>query len=49
MPTRLDALRRRYVHGQVNLDEFETQVEALLLTGREHEPEPHRAPPPPLP
>lgn len=39
-PTRLDVLRRRYVTGEIDVDQFETGVEALFHDGCAHEPEP---------
>lgn len=46
-PTRLDWLRRRYVHGELELADFEAQVAELLESGREHEPQPAGNPPHP--
>lgn len=45
VPTRLDALRRRYVHGELELDAFELAVAELLASGREHDAAPLMRPP----
>jgi hypothetical protein len=39
-PTRLDALRRRFVHGELDVDAFERAAAELRASGHEHDPEP---------
>lgn len=40
VPTRLDALRRRFVHGELDVDAFERMAAELRASGHEHDPEP---------